>query len=179
MGSGLTSFARNLAMAPFMRCAQKAPYDRHGRSLPSSSGSFILNEGAIQPASHFLSDASPLDIDVAGTHPFSARGPRSLIGCLVFSSASFPPARWPYIYFIAPIFDLHYDLRTRWNFAVFVNFYPVANRACGQTTCAAKRHGAALAKDTSSVWTRAQLSAVTPRGNPPVKNGGITLALWC
>jgi hypothetical protein len=38
-----------------------------------------------------------------------------------------------------------------------------ANRARGHATAAAKRQGAALAKDTAHVWTRAWLAAITPK----------------
>ena len=39
----------------------------------------------------------------------------------------------------------------------------VANRARGHATAAAKRQGAALSKDTARVWTRAWLTAITPK----------------
>ena len=39
----------------------------------------------------------------------------------------------------------------------------VANRARGHATAAAKRQGAALAKDAARVWTRAWLTAITPK----------------
>jgi hypothetical protein len=38
-----------------------------------------------------------------------------------------------------------------------------ANRTRGHATAAAKRQGAALAKYTAHVWTRAWLAAITPK----------------
>jgi hypothetical protein len=39
----------------------------------------------------------------------------------------------------------------------------VANRVRGHATAAAKRQGAALAKDIARVWSRAWLTAITPK----------------
>lgn len=39
----------------------------------------------------------------------------------------------------------------------------VANRTRGHATAAAKRQGAALAKDAARVWTSAWLAAITPK----------------